>query len=114
MRVVRRGAQDYLVKGRIDGDQLVRSMRYAIERQHAEEVRRHLALAQPAVRRRDEFLTIAAHELRTPVTVVHGSGACASQPIVAGARTCGAVHWRRPPIARRIQGGGGVTSLSQA
>jgi two-component system cell cycle sensor histidine kinase/response regulator CckA len=38
--VVRRGAQDYLVKGEIDGSLLVRSMRYAIERKRAEEALR--------------------------------------------------------------------------
>ena len=37
VRAVRKGAQDYLVKGQIDGKLLVRSMRYAIERKKAEE-----------------------------------------------------------------------------
>jgi DNA-binding NtrC family response regulator len=32
VRAVKMGAQDYLVKGRVDGNLLVRSMRYAIER----------------------------------------------------------------------------------
>ena len=32
VKAVRAGAQDYLVKGRVDGDLLVRSMRYAAER----------------------------------------------------------------------------------
>jgi len=39
-QAVGEGAQDYLVKGRVDGDLLVRSMRYAIERQRAEEALR--------------------------------------------------------------------------
>jgi two-component system cell cycle sensor histidine kinase/response regulator CckA len=36
-KAVREGAQDYLVKGRTDGDLLVRSMRYARERQRSVE-----------------------------------------------------------------------------
>jgi PAS domain S-box-containing protein len=38
MKTIRRGAQDYLVKGRVDGDQLVCAMRYAIERKRMEQV----------------------------------------------------------------------------
>ncbi|HJX37138.1 MAG TPA: PAS domain S-box protein, partial [Anaerolineae bacterium] len=41
-RAVGEGAQDYLVKGRVDGDLLVRSMRYAMERQGSQEALRHL------------------------------------------------------------------------
>ena len=36
VKAVRGGAQDYLVKGQMDGDLLARAMRYAIERQQAE------------------------------------------------------------------------------
>jgi PAS domain S-box-containing protein len=36
VEALRLGAQDYLVKGRIDGDLLVRSLRYAIERHRAQ------------------------------------------------------------------------------
>jgi serine phosphatase RsbU (regulator of sigma subunit) len=44
------GAQDYLVKGHVDGDQLVRSIRYAIGRRHAEEAERKLLLADMQAR----------------------------------------------------------------
>ena len=37
LEAVQKGAQDFLVKGQVDGDLLIRAMRYAIERQQAEE-----------------------------------------------------------------------------
>ena len=40
VEAVRQGAQDYLVKGRAEGDTLVRSIRYAIERKRVEEALR--------------------------------------------------------------------------
>jgi serine phosphatase RsbU (regulator of sigma subunit) len=40
------GAQDYLVKGNVDGDQLARSIRYSIGRRQAEEAERELLLAE--------------------------------------------------------------------
>ncbi|MBE9005034.1 response regulator [Fortiea sp. LEGE XX443] len=40
LRAMQEGAQDYLVKGQVTGDLLVRSMRYAIERQRAEDALR--------------------------------------------------------------------------
>ncbi|MEA2169452.1 MAG: hypothetical protein QOF76_2752 [Solirubrobacteraceae bacterium] len=40
------GAQDYLVKGQVDGDRLSRAVRYAVERRRAEAAQRELALAR--------------------------------------------------------------------
>src|SRR5687768_13181610 len=37
IKTVHEGAQDYLVKGQVDGRLLVRAMRYAVERKRAEE-----------------------------------------------------------------------------
>jgi len=37
MQMVRQGAQDYLVKGEVPGELLVRALRYAIERKHIQE-----------------------------------------------------------------------------
>jgi signal transduction histidine kinase/DNA-binding NarL/FixJ family response regulator len=40
LEAVREGAQDYLVKGRVDGNLLTRALRYAVERKRAEKVLR--------------------------------------------------------------------------
>src|SRR4051812_18420785 len=40
------GAQDYLVKGQIDGQSLARAVRYAVERQAADEARQQLEVAR--------------------------------------------------------------------
>jgi signal transduction histidine kinase len=64
VRAVHDGAQDYLVKGQVDGPALFRSMRYAIERQHLESARRDLE------RQRDEFFSSVSHDLRTPVAAI--------------------------------------------
>ena len=73
VRAVREGAEDYLVKGQMDGDLLFRSMRYAIERhrlrieqQHAEEaLRRAGEELETRVRQRTEDLQRANDALRT-------------------------------------------------
>jgi len=44
IQAVREGAQDYLVKGQVDGNLLARAMRYAVERKRAEEERKRLIL----------------------------------------------------------------------
>ncbi len=64
VRAVQDGAQDYLVKGQVDGGGILRSMRYAIERQRLEGVRRDLE------RQRDEFFSSVSHDLRTPVAAI--------------------------------------------
>jgi signal transduction histidine kinase len=64
VRAVQEGAQDYLVKGQVDGAGLLRSMRYAIERQRLEALRRDLE------RQRDEFFASVSHDLRTPVAAI--------------------------------------------
>jgi serine phosphatase RsbU (regulator of sigma subunit) len=43
---VEAGAQDYLVKGHVDGDQLARAIRYSISRRQADEAHQQLRLAQ--------------------------------------------------------------------
>jgi signal transduction histidine kinase len=64
VRAVQEGAQDYLVKGQVDGGAILRSMRHAIERQRLESARRDLE------RQRDEFFSSVSHDLRTPVAAI--------------------------------------------
>ena len=64
------GAQDYLVKGHVDGQLLMRAIRYAIERQHLAEALEQSR--QEQLKLKDQFLSHVSHELRSPLTAIHG------------------------------------------
>jgi signal transduction histidine kinase len=69
INAVHHGVQDYLVKGRFSGQQLERSIRYAMERQAllcALEITRKEQLEF-----RNRLLSHVSHELRTPLTCIH-------------------------------------------
>jgi len=92
---VQKGAQDYLIKGKVDYGLLARSIRYAIERKHAEEtlrrlneeldrrvvarteelansvrrLKREIQVRKRAEGLKDEFLDMVSHELRTPLAI---------------------------------------------
>ena len=57
LQAVQEGAQDYLMKGRVDGELLIRAVHYAIERQQLEEQRRN-------------FVAMVSHELRNPLATI--------------------------------------------
>jgi phosphoserine phosphatase RsbU/P len=89
IRAVREGAQDYLVKGQVDGKALTRSIRYAVERKHAEDERARLARAsaeaEASLRARDETLATISHDLRTPLTSIRGMAQLLQRRLTRGA-----------------------------
>ncbi len=78
LNAIRAGAEDYVYKNGLTGVLLSRVIQYAIERKWTEEERKTLLVkekvareeAEHALKARDEFLSIASHELKTPLTVL--------------------------------------------
>jgi signal transduction histidine kinase len=68
---VRKGAQDYLVKGEVSGHLLWRAMSYALERKQIEEklkeVNKNLKQLDKL---KNDFLSTVSHELRTPIAIM--------------------------------------------
>lgn len=75
VQAVNKGAQDYLIKGQVDKNLLVRTIRYAIERKRAEDRERQLQLQLDLSSRLASLGVMAtgvAHEINNPVASVVG------------------------------------------
>jgi signal transduction histidine kinase len=69
-QALQEGAQDYLVKGQIQAQMLIRALRHAIERKRMLVETEQVRALQ--LQLRDEFISIVSHELRTPLTSIRG------------------------------------------
>ena len=75
LEALERGAQDYLIKGEFNDEDLLRAIRYAVARSHAAtELRAMLHALEESNRQLEEsnsqleqYATIASHDLRAPV-----------------------------------------------
>jgi signal transduction histidine kinase len=75
VRAVNRGAQDYLKKGQVDGELLMRTIRYAIERRRAKERESQLQMQLDLSRRLVSvgvMTTGVAHEVNNPLAKIIG------------------------------------------
>jgi len=80
IQAVRQGAQDYLVKGKVNSETLVHALRYAIERKFIEEqLKIKQAQLEALNQELEAFSYMVSHDLRNPLTVVKGMSALLKQ-----------------------------------
>lgn len=80
IKALREGVHDYLIKGKVDSDLLIRAICYAIERYRLMTNLRQidrLTLEVNEQKRmgelKDEFVSAVSHELRTPLTIIQNA-----------------------------------------
>lgn len=112
IRAVREGAQDYLVKGQVDRNLLVRTLLYAIERKRSEEaLQRRDAILRTVSHATEQFLKTSDLKLHIEV-VLRELGLATGMSRVyiaenrwteAGALTATRLHeWRAPELAGQV------------
>ncbi len=69
IKAVRQGAQDYLVKGRIESSLLVRAIRYASERKRL--LMELKESQQKELQVKNQFLSYVSHDQRSPLTALY-------------------------------------------
>jgi signal transduction histidine kinase len=93
LAALEKGAQDYLIKGEFDDEDLLRAIRYAFARSHAAaELRATLRALEESNRQLEDsngqleqYATIASHDLRAPVRTARVlAGRLLSSPDLAG------------------------------
>ncbi|MDR3405580.1 MAG: ATP-binding protein [Chthoniobacter sp.] len=85
--LMRRGAQDYLFKGTIDGSLLIRAIRYSIFRADSEEALKEtqlLLIQVEKLRSLGQMAASVAHEVRNPLAILHMGIECLDEFFLEG------------------------------
>jgi response regulator RpfG family c-di-GMP phosphodiesterase len=109
IRTVREGAQDYLVKGKLIGDLLMRSLLYAVERMRARETLRQ---ARDDLLQRTAELASANQTLKEMVSQVSAAGDAVRKSLRGIIRTISLIIETRDPYTAGHQRG--VANLARA